>query len=269
MDLAARASQASNTSALRWSYCIRTKFRDVNIYQRGNHSRSESIHRSLVWVLIWFPVYDEGVVSAEIARLAGQTPKMAFEITWDLENLVQTALGWVQEENSEPSKSMVGTLSSNELGALTAAHLDGSLASNVRLLLYVTSQAHVKRDSPADVASLGEVAYFCGSNVLSRLNDLLSSRSLASAAKEALQARLLLIVSIILALGYTTQMIESPLFRDESDNQHQPTVGTLWEVMRVHVCEMLAHYLVVLASRLQFRFHQDFQKSLITLAPRH
>ncbi|KAK5655863.1 hypothetical protein OQA88_5402 [Cercophora sp. LCS_1] len=249
MDLATRASRVASSSALTWSLCVRTSFRDVNLFSR---------------------VCDESAVSAGLAALASHTLKLAFDVSWNYDELVQAAITWFRDDN-EPSKSMVGTLSSNEFKMLTANHLDASLVSDVCSLLYATSKAHVNTTmntdgSPLNVASLSEVAYFCGNRVINRLDDLLSSRPLANATKETLQAKLLVVVAVILALGYATPVSDSPSFSDILDGQAGSPTSTLWDAMRQHICEMLAHYLIVIASKLHFRFQHNFQKSLITSA---
>ena len=185
---------------------------------------------------------------------------------------MQTAVDWLLGIQP-PSKSMVGTFSSNEFQRLAASHIDHSLVENTCLLLYATTQAHIKKLGEAEhgelevgPCTLSEAAYLWGQKVVDSLDRALSPLSLAGMSKEALQATFLVIVAITLSVGYTTQRSDSPPLPDAGLTPRPTTPLTLWEAMRHHICEMLSHHMILIASRLQFKFQHEFQKTLITSA---
>ena len=184
---------------------------------------------------------------------------------------MQTAVDWLLGIQP-PSKSMVGTFSSNEFQVLAANHVDRFLVENTCLLLYATTQAHIQRLEAAEngvleagPCTLSETAYLSGQKVIDSLDKMLSPLSLAGMSKEALQVTFLVIVAITLSVGYTTQLSESPL-PDEALTPRLTTPMPLWEAMRHHICEMLSHHMILIASKLQFKFQHEFQKTLITSA---
>ncbi|KAK5653747.1 hypothetical protein OQA88_7903 [Cercophora sp. LCS_1] len=127
-------------------------------------------------------------VSAGLERLADHDPLVSFGINWSCEDPVQTATDWLLDSETIP-KSMVGTFSSNEFQVLATSHCeDRRLVADVCLLLYATSQAHIKRlggpEQRADVPNISEAAFFAGQRVLANLDKMLSPQSLAKASKE-------------------------------------------------------------------------------------
>lgn len=87
---------------------------------------------------------------------------------------------------------MVGTLSSYELQALVAEHVDPRFVADVYFFLYATSQAHVTRLKVninkmvgGDVRNMSEAAYYAGKRVINSLNKTLSPRALTTLSKEA------------------------------------------------------------------------------------
>ncbi|KAK3324904.1 hypothetical protein B0H66DRAFT_528958 [Apodospora peruviana] len=243
------------SAALTWSYCIRTKFREVSIFIGER---------------------DHSAVSAGLALLDSHEPTLSFDISWDRSSLVQTVMDWLLQDDDSlpPSKSLVGAFSSKQFATLAAENLDHEFVAGVRTLLYATSKAHVRRnqahpyDSNLVVREMDEAAYFTGTRVIEALDDVLSPQSLASASRATLETIFLVLVSITLAIGYSTQICSSPLFKLHSEEVHlgRSTNLTLWEVMRQHVCEMLSHYIILVASKLQVRFRHAFQRELIISA---
>ncbi len=215
---------------------------------------------------------NQGAVSAGLARLSHRDVLLSFDIDWSCDNLMQTAVDWLLGIQP-PSKSMVGTFSSNEFQALAANHIDRSLVENTCLLLYATTQAHIKKlgaaengELEAGPCTLSEAAYLSGQKVVDSLDRALSPLSLAGMSKEALQATFLVIVAVTLSVGYTAKLSDSPPLPDAGLTSRPTTPLTLWEAMRHHICEMLSHHMILIASRLQFKFQHEFQKTLITSA---
>lgn len=135
--------------------------------------------------------------------------------------------------------------------------------------LYATSRAHIKEleNNPdfmfrAEVGNICEAPYAAGQRVIDNLDTILSSKTLASASKETLQTTFLVIVGVILAPSYTTGSGYSSLLGELNGSS-----TSLWGAMREHMCEMLAHYLIVVTAKLQIKFQHDFQRALIKSAP--
>lgn len=220
---------------------------------------------------------NDDAVAAGLNRLAAHDLLLSFDIEWSCDSLVQTATDWLLDSET-PSKSMVGIFSSNEFQTLAASHVeDRRLVADTCLLLYATSQAHIKRlgtpDQVANATELSEAACFAGERVLANLDKMLSPQALARASKSTLQVVFLLVVAITLALGYTAQgqgpgrPIDQACSDDtipEMDTSSNPLL--LWEAMRKHVCEMLSHHLILIASKLNIKFEHSFQRTLITSA---
>ncbi|KAK1753671.1 hypothetical protein QBC47DRAFT_415437 [Echria macrotheca] len=252
VSLTKRTVQAAHSSALTWSYCIRTSFEDVNIFRTA---------------------FDQNSVSAGLAQLTQHKPVLSFDVEWSCDHLVKTAVDWLLD-TAPPCRSMVGTLSSPEFQKLSAKQIDSSLVEDSSLLLYAASQAHVKRMQGDDggaselgYQTLTESAYYTGQRVVDRLDKTLLPQNLAKASKEALQMMLLTIVAIILAVGYVDPLSASPEFPDQlTTTTCSGSRPTLWEVMQHHICEMLSHHLIIIASKLRVRFGDGFQRKLITSA---
>jgi hypothetical protein len=104
---------------------------------------------------------------------------------------------------------------------------------------------------------------------------VVAPKSLGTASKPALQSIFLTLFSLIQSVGY----FSSPASRhhesisSNSSYHADLTDGSMtpdppWEAMRAHVCEMLAHHLILIGSRLGVYLDHGRQKNLLPgLAP--
>lgn len=136
-------------------------------------------------------------------------------------------------------------------------------------MLYAESLAYTQPTSDEkhhlNVPELLQIGAIAGHNVLNFLDLKLKSDSLRSSSKHDLEALFLLLVGTILAVGYSypNKSAENPnsLSNATSDSSE-------FQAMQSHLCQILAHYMVYIGSRLNLPIANDADRFILEAAPK-
>lgn len=201
----------------------------------------------------------------EISLLDSMDTNLKFEVNWDMEDLTGVVTDWLITPASSRI-SMVGTLSSKHFSNMVGRHLDSNLANRSRMFLYAVSLAHVQVGNMSDshylsLPDLQNITCVLGRDLLGQLDRLVSPTELARATKERCEAIFLVLYGTLLAVSYSYCRGTWPTFPPDA----MPGAGkTLWDAMREHLVQMLAHLLVFLSARLGVRFQPSVENSILS-----
>jgi hypothetical protein len=194
------------------------------------------------------------LVLAENKDLGLQKVSLDFasHVVWDLTALVNDIVDWLN--NSEAAKtSKAGTLSSPQFFDLVQPVVEDDMRMNFQRMIYGISLAYTQLTGAdrehlhiRDLLQTGSIA---GHSLLKALDEKLKPQSLKRCSRDGLQALFLLVFGTILAVGYT-QCRELP---QEWQCQFKP--------MQDHLCQILAHYVVYLASQLKLTLADSLYSS--------
>ena len=193
-------------------------------------------------------------------------------VQWDLDYLSQAVFDWI----SSPillDISLVGTLSSHTFSQLINGLLGRSTAANFRRLICSASLAYTLSSDASEIGDLTpddlrRVSYLAGCSLLNALDLYFSPASLARCSHKVIQALFLVCFGTILSVGYTSPLLGSPAFPSGIDDDSATTdrSPTLWDAMREHLCQQLAHHLAYLGSTIGLKFEPKVEESLLKMA---
>ncbi|KAK3389919.1 hypothetical protein B0H63DRAFT_556995 [Podospora didyma] len=237
------ASKKQENKVLSFTFCVRTKFGDVDIFAQG--------------------IEQTDTTAQKAALLDARNTALEFAFNWSIPDLVGIVSNWF-EHPADVSLSLAGTFSSRQMSDLLRPHLDDQITSQHRMLVYASTLAYVHSDyglreaweGQLGQSDLHQVAYVAGHNLIRELDRILSPTWIAKASKETVEALFLLTFGTMLAIGYSQPM---------SIGQDIPP-STLWIAMQGHLSQMLAHYLVFLGAKLGICFNTETEKQ-ITSSP--
>lgn len=186
----------------------------------------------------------------------------------DLETQCNKILKWLLEnENQDQNTSIVSFLGSDAFYDAARESVDAELLRDFRRLILSTSLLHTSWGSlcPPELSkeSLHEISHTSGSALLQRLERLLSPQQIADCSMNSTRVIFLVLVGTILAVSYSSQSTTSPNFPSELLTPEFRESPTLWVAMKEHLCHMLAHYLIFLASALGHKLTTDQEKFLV------
>lgn len=227
---------------------------------------------------------------ANTGRLALRTITLSFrsQITWNLPALVLELVEWLNNPQLSTT-SKVGLLSSPSFLDLVEPYVGAETSISFQRMLYAESLAYTQPTSDEkhhlSVPELQKIGAIGGHNVLNFLDLKLKSDSLRSSSKHDLEAVFLLLVGTILAVGYSypNTSVETPVSRmgfehfafirsQTNSLQNSSTNNTShyseFQAMQSHLCQILAHYVVYIGSRLNLPIANDAERFILEAAPK-
>ncbi|KAF4635574.1 hypothetical protein G7Y89_g2527 [Cudoniella acicularis] len=209
------------------------------------------------------------------------TLDFASNVIWDLRALTEDIVSWLNTAMKPDKTSKVGILSSPQFLKLVESSLEQNPRMNFQRMIYAISLAYTQPAAPDKHAygalDLYRVGSIAGHEFLKDLDRRLRPEALKRCDENVLQALFLLLVGTILAVGYTEFRGELPDCAIAStnsdqesvpDNESQPPRLKLREyiAMRSHLCQILAHYVVFLASQLNLRLDSHVEQFMLETA---
>lgn len=182
---------------------------------------------------------------------------VSFPVDWTLPAISKEVFNLLRRNVSEKA-SKVGTLSSPHFASLVQKHAPEDVAKAFQLMLYATSLSYVHSDNTTyagklSVAELQELGAQAGHAILRYLERELCRPQLSRADREKGTVLFLLTFGTILAIRYTSPALHTP----------EPEEAAMWDMMKQHLCRILAHYLVDLGMRLGASFALGDGKRII------
>ncbi|KAK3987660.1 hypothetical protein QBC44DRAFT_294605 [Cladorrhinum sp. PSN332] len=274
------AVKKSERKVLSFSYCVRTRFSDVNIFYSSDANKM----RTDTLMLKMSNLLQRIAVPASFSFFLGS--EKAFN---------KTVTAWLTNPGSEiggGSGSIVGLCCSNLLALQfreeehDAAGLE-ELTNDFQRFLLAASVSHTgsyprcQGDGgimmrPGEICTAGHLS---GSRLLLRLDRTLTPQYLSKLSRSSCQVLFLFVLGAVLGMGYSSSPDlrgghSSPEFPSEmlmhhggagADFQQSPT---LWLTMREHLCQMLAHHLIYLGGMLGIKLETGMERRIIESAGR-
>ncbi|KAM7194134.1 hypothetical protein V8F33_007461 [Rhypophila sp. PSN 637] len=250
------ASRPQQKGLLAFRECIRTKIRDVNIFEHSLDIDFTSLNAPKLKSLL------SKTVDPDECGPSLSLPEILSNIfTW-----------MVPERSVGPERSIVGALICSE--QFRQLHKDGGfmggdLLEKFRVMIYSSTLAYVYDsgsrevyDSDLTMRDLHRITYAMGSDLLLYLDNALVPHQLAKMSQAQLSGLFVVIFGISLAVTYSTAVYDSPTFGAGTDTGGQ-TPKTLWHALQQHLSQMLAHHLVILGARLGLVLRGDSEKEVI------
>ncbi|KAL2065243.1 hypothetical protein VTL71DRAFT_2912 [Oculimacula yallundae] len=235
----ADVSRKHNRKTLSFFGCIRTKLSEVSVFER----------------YITPPVDDEALLQDILGSTVREISiEFATPVIWDLNTLVEDTVNWLMDPGlSDTSK--VGILASPQFLELTrgpdSSRAQCDAGNNFSTMIYTTSRAHVGQNGP--VLTVEDYSRFGGATghaFLVYLDSILKPAALRQCSQGELQTAFLWVFGTILAVGYTGYSM--PVHLQAS-----------FEAMRSHLCQILAHYLVYVSSRLDLSLPSEMDHFIL------
>ncbi|KAM7205732.1 hypothetical protein V8F20_002965 [Naviculisporaceae sp. PSN 640] len=255
------ALRGQERKVLSFCYCIRSRYSDVNIFY------SDQI-----------AVMQIETFSAKMSNLLARVALPAsFTSSFNLEQrdkFNDTLENWLTDPSSKfPNGSIVALCCSNLLSIhFQEELLDDDLLPEFQKFLLATTLAHsgwhAREMKKRELCAAGHIS---GYRLIKRLDRILTPQFLSQCSPEYCQVLFLLLLGTILGVGYSsTQLTDSdpsPSFpaAEMLDTEFQQS-PTLWLAMKEHLCQMLAHHLIYLASLLGVKLDTGVERRIIDTA---
>ncbi|KAM7220561.1 hypothetical protein V8F06_004150 [Rhypophila decipiens] len=209
------ASRPQQKGLLAFRECIRTKIRDVNIFEHSLYIDFTSLHSPKLKSLL-----SKTVDPAECGPSLSLPEILSSIFTW-----------MVPEKSIGPERSIVGALICSE--QFCQLHTDGGfmggeLLEKFRIMIYSSPLAYVYDSGLREVyhsdltmRDLHRITYAMGSDLLLYLDNALVPHQLAKMSQAQLSGLFVVIFGISLAVAYSTAVYDSPTFGAGTDTGGQ------------------------------------------------
>ena len=182
------------------------------------------------------------------------------QVTWDLEVLVSDTVDWLNSpSHSETSK--VGTLSSPRFLELTTGSIGPKLGRAFQQMIYAISCAYTRTSkndgSFLTSAELHHFGSLAGHEVLGYLDERLKPVALGRCSHDDARALFLWVFGTILAVGYA----------GSGSSKTVSVEGVNFTDVQSHLCQILAHYLLLLGTQLGLAMEAGTDRFLLEAAP--
>nr|CDP22309.1 Putative protein of unknown function [Podospora anserina S mat+] len=264
------ALKGTERKVLSWSYCIRTRFVDVDIFQVQSGPQKMRTETLML----------------KMGALLGRIAQPAEFASLDEPSFNQKITRWLLDEAYTVPElqggSMVAGMCANLLG-LSFASEDGSkketemeeLTHDFRRFLMTASMRYSNFESKLAGMVTKQEAWtagtMSGSRMLLALDKLLTPQYLGKLSRESCQVLFLVVLGAVLGVGYSSKSMGQEMERqpeagmqvEDWEFQQSPT---LWLAMRDHLCQMLAHHLIYLGGLLGIKMDTEMERRVIEWA---
>lgn len=226
-----------------FSGCIRTKLKDVSIF--GKYAPKRDVQPSIM-------------EKSKALALSSITLTFASAVTWDLDALVNDISVWLRDPTTSKT-SKVGILSSPNFLELIKSSGGKVADSRFQLMMYATSLAYTRpTEPPLDTNDIYSIGCIAGHSFLNVLEEWLKPQLLQKCSQDGLRALFLMVFGTILSVGYCRPASD----RDgATDDQNHDTRD-----MQSHICQILAHYILYLGSRLDLPIGSGIDQFILEAA---
>jgi len=186
-----------------------------------------------------------------------------------LDEMVSSILSWMLH-GAAPKHSIVGILCSIQFRELSQAFLGEKHSTRFWAILYSSSLAYIydsraTYDSDLNIDDLRRITYATGSELLLYLDTFLASHRLSKLPQDHVRIFLLVTFGVTIAIAYSTALCDSLSYDVKAPEFHDGNIPkTLWQAMQQHLAQMMAHYLVILASRIGVVLRRDLEREIIS-----
>ena len=279
----ALVSLSNERKVLSFSECIRSRIQDINIYSDG-----EIIIDQICVLACSFltsggpsglikPVNSTGFklnfsaaepsIQERIGNINVEFSKEAVDPS-QLSSILAMARDWIVDAKNPQRMTLVDTLCSPSLKPVISDALGPEVATAFHGMLHATPLAHgyyiLKDTTTTDTMQVmwrnGHSAAF---SVLERLDRLLTPANLARLPIPTGQALFIVIFGALIAVDYASGVVQPTLSPPDAEKLNFPSPNNFWELMRQHLRQVLAHYLVYLGDRLGQRFDPDLERQVL------
>jgi hypothetical protein len=198
-------------------------------------------------------------VLEKCSALALESIHLDFElgVTWDLAALVNDIVDWLANPSMSQT-SKVGTLSSPKFVNLIESSVGEPVRKNFQLMVYGISLAYTQPvQHPLTASEIHQIGCIAGCEFLKVLDEALRPQSLKTYSIYDLRSLFLMIFGAILSVGYC-----QPALDEEAHGQVLEAQN-----MQYHLCQILAHYLIFLGSRLALPIPKGVEQFILEAAP--
>ncbi|KAI0185071.1 hypothetical protein EV127DRAFT_213356 [Xylaria flabelliformis] len=231
---------AGNSYVLRSRLCMRpTPFEDISVF---------------------LSCVPKAEVHPNMPDLSGML--LDFNVTWTLRSIMGDITEFIRPAPTKPT-SKVGVLCSPNFVGLIQNHIPHGAASLFQSMLYGMSFSYVHSLQTMDTISvpmLQSLGAQAGHQILRYLDIELKPQQLSKSSLEKRQVLFLLVFGAILAIRYARR---ADMSQDLSTTD--PMSKELWETMRGHLCEMLAHHLVLLGASVGISLSKPEEERVLRL----
>ncbi|KAI1751633.1 hypothetical protein F4782DRAFT_504677 [Xylaria castorea] len=178
-----------------------------------------------------------------------------FDVTWTLPSIMSDVAELLRPASTKPT-SKVGMFCSPSFVGLIQKHIPHKAASLFQSMLYGMSFSYVHSKHAMYIGGvLVSMLQFLGAQaghqILRYLDNELNPRRLSTFSIEKRQVLFLLVFGAIMAVRYARRT--------------GPMSKRLWEMMREHLCEVLAHHLVLLGASVGIPLSRDEEERVLRL----
>ncbi|RSM12584.1 hypothetical protein CEP52_002288 [Fusarium oligoseptatum] len=237
--------QANHASILSYRLCMRdVPLEEISIFLPGFPNASD---HSSFW---------NGRPNLNLDNIS-----LEFEVTWTFSSIIADVEAFLASRSIRLT-SLVGTLCSRGFLQLLQGDITPTVAHRFQTMLYSASfcygHAHQSLyDEDMPMATLQQLGNRAGHDFLRFLDKNLNASQLATATLDKLRALFLVLFGTILAIGYTREHNGGQSLAADATNQ------PLWFSMQEHLCEVLAHYLVLVGKRINVTFGSEEERRLL------
>jgi hypothetical protein len=194
---------------------------------------------------------------------------LKFQGERNIDNLFTGMMSWL-ETQSPVGISQVGILCSQDCAKLIKDSLPPEIITDFRAMLLALSIIHCQASQTGEsdiYETLEGIGVAAGHRLLMHLDQVLSPRTSTPdpniPTAETIKANVLIVLGTIMGIYYTTDPNNSREFHilDSETGSYRPS--TLWNAMKEHLCLMLTHHLLFLATRLGVTVPLALERTLI------
>ncbi|KAK4202896.1 hypothetical protein QBC40DRAFT_220200 [Triangularia verruculosa] len=267
------ALKGTERKVLSWSYCIRTRFADVDIFQVQSSQQGQQKMRTETLMLKMGALLERIAQPAQFASL-------------DESSFNQNITRWLLDEAYALPElqggSVVAGMCANLLGLSFAS--EGAtkkeqeleeLTHDFRSFLMAASMEYTNFESRLVGMVSKEESWtagrMSGSRMLLALDRILTPQYLGKLSRESCQVLFLVVLGAVLGVGYSSrsmgrEMQQQPRRNEAVKDWELLQSPTLWLAMRDHLCQMLAHHLIYLGGLLGIKMDTGMERKVIEWA---
>jgi len=224
-----------------------------------------------IYPLIWGRELD-GVHKARVEDLSRFSDSVSFNflVEWDMDKIFIDMMSWLHSQ-SPNEVSQVGILCFPGCAELFNCSIPSEIVKDFQIMLLSLTTAHCQVFGAGNSQSLQNLEYvgvFAGRRVFRYFDRLQSSRG-NMPDRNGIQtfaiakANVFILLGTIMAIYYTTDPGYSRGFDILNPETASYRPSTVWNAMKEHVCSMLTHHLLFVATRFGFTIFVNTERMFI------